>query len=151
MEFARSESVSEVSAGGFVISSENSNQVAVIGKLNRGGRLEWCVPKGHQEDQETLQEAAIREVFEETGLRAKILEYLGEVKYDFFLSRKTISKTVHVYLMQQIGGSLSLDFDPHHEASEIAWVKIDQLRAKLTHPNEKQIADVLVKKFEDIN
>jgi 8-oxo-dGTP pyrophosphatase MutT (NUDIX family) len=149
MENRKPEPAKEVSAGGFVISSENSDQIALIGRLNRGGRLEWCVPKGHPEGEESLEEAAIREVYEETGLKAEILDYLGEVKYDFSMSRKHISKTVHIFLMKQVGGTLSLDFDPHHEASEVTWVKVEELISKLTHPNEKRIARVLVKKLED--
>jgi 8-oxo-dGTP pyrophosphatase MutT (NUDIX family) len=149
MDTPKPDPVKEVSAGGFVMSSKNSNEVAVIGKLNRGGRLEWCVPKGHPEVEESIEEAAIREVFEETGLKAEILDYLGEVKYDFSMSRKHISKTVHIFLMKQVGGVLSLEFDPHHEATEVTWVKVEELISKLTHPNEKRIAKVLVKKLED--
>ena len=147
----KSESAKEVSAGGFVISRDEPKQVALIGRLNRGGRLEWCVPKGHLEGEETLEEAAIREVYEETGLRAEISDYLGEVKYAFTISKKYITKTVHIFLMRQVGGVLSLDFDPHHEASEVTWVKVEELTSKLTHPNEKRIAEVLVKKLEELS
>jgi 8-oxo-dGTP pyrophosphatase MutT (NUDIX family) len=70
-------SSSEVSAGGFVISKTDGSLVALMARFNRGGKLEWCIPKGHLEADETKEQAALREVFEETGLEAKIIDYLG--------------------------------------------------------------------------
>lgn len=141
---ANSGSVREVSAGGFVISQTDPRSIALMARVNRGGKLEWCIPKGHPENQESSEQAAIREVFEETGLRAEISDYLGEVRYQFLQSGKRITKTVHVYLMKQTGGELSLEHDPHHEASELAWVNIDELKNKLSHDNEKRIAEKVV-------
>lgn len=139
-----SESVAEVSAGGFVISKDDPSLIALMARFNRGGKLEWCIPKGHPEQQESMEEAAIREVFEETGLVVEIDQLLGEVKYQFSQAGQKVTKTVHVFLMRQIGGELSLEHDPHHEASELAWVKIDDLLAKLSHSNEKRIAQIVV-------
>lgn len=130
----------EVSAGGFVVSKSDPDSIALMARFNRGGKLEWCIPKGHLEPGETNEQAAIREVFEETGLVVEITSYLGEVSYQFIQSGQRISKTVHVYLMKQLSGELSMAHDPHHEASELAWVKKDQLLTKLSHGNEKKIA-----------
>jgi 8-oxo-dGTP pyrophosphatase MutT (NUDIX family) len=130
----------EVSAGGFVVSKSDPDSIALMARFNRGGKLEWCIPKGHLEPGETNEQAAIREVFEETGLVVEITSYLGEVSYQFIQSGQRISKTVHVYLMKQLSGELSMANDPHHEASELAWVKKDQLVTKLSHGNEKKIA-----------
>jgi 8-oxo-dGTP pyrophosphatase MutT (NUDIX family) len=139
-----SESVAEVSAGGFVISMTDPQSIALMARFNRGGKLEWCIPKGHPEEEESIEQAAIREVFEETGLVVEIEAHLGEVKYQFSQSGKKISKTVHVFLMRQVAGELSLEHDPHHEASELAWVKVDDLLAKLSHSNEKRVAEIVV-------
>jgi 8-oxo-dGTP pyrophosphatase MutT (NUDIX family) len=130
----------EVSAGGFVISKSDPKLVALMARFNRGGKLEWCIPKGHLEQNETSEQAALREVFEETGLEAEIIEHLGEVNYQFIQDGSKISKTVHVYLMKQTGGSLSFENDPHKEASELEWVKASELLARLSHGNEKRIA-----------
>lgn len=140
----KQELVNEVSSGGFVISSEDPNLVALMARFNRAGKLEWCIPKGHTEPGETVEQAAVREVFEETGLEAKILEKIGEVKYQFSQAGKNISKTVHVYLLQQTGGHLTMENDPHHEASELAWVSIDELQNKLSHSNERKVAEKIV-------
>ena len=73
----------EISAGGFVVSKTDSSMVALMARFNRGGKLEWCIPKGHLEPGESNEQAALREVFEETGLKAEITDYLGDVSYTF--------------------------------------------------------------------
>jgi 8-oxo-dGTP pyrophosphatase MutT (NUDIX family) len=132
----------EVSAGGLVISKTDPELVALMARFNRGGKLEWCIPKGHLEEDETKEQAAVREVFEETGLTAEISDYLGDVNYTFSQKGKTVSKTVHVFLMKQTSGELSMDHDPNHEASQLAWVKLDELVTTLSHGSEKRIAQV---------
>jgi len=131
-----------------VISKSDPNLVALMARFNRGGKLEWCIPKGHLEQNETSEQAAIREVFEETGLEAEIIQHLGEVNYQFIQDGAKISKTVHVYLMQQTGGELSFDKDPHKEASELEWVQVSELLARLSHGNEKRIAKVAIELIE---
>jgi 8-oxo-dGTP pyrophosphatase MutT (NUDIX family) len=138
----------EVSAGGFVISKSDPKLVALMARFNRGGKLEWCIPKGHLEKNETAEQAALREVFEETGLQAKVIASLGEVNYQFIQDGAKISKTVHVYLMQQTGGELSFEHDPHKEASELEWVKVSELLARLSHGNEKRIAKMAIELIE---
>jgi 8-oxo-dGTP pyrophosphatase MutT (NUDIX family) len=138
----------EVSAGGFVISKSDPNLVALMARFNRGGKLEWCIPKGHLEGNETSEQAALREVFEETGLEAKVITSLGEVNYQFIQDGAKISKTVHVYLMQQTGGELSFEHDPHKEASELEWVQVSELLARLSHGNEKRIAKMAIELIE---
>ena len=138
----------EVSAGGFVISKSDPTLVALMARFNRGGKLEWCIPKGHLEQDETSEQAALREVFEETGLEAQIIQHLGEVNYQFIQDGSKISKTVHVYLMQQTGGELSFDKDPHKEASELEWVQVSELLARLSHGNEKRIAKLAIELIE---
>jgi 8-oxo-dGTP pyrophosphatase MutT (NUDIX family) len=143
--------VTEVSAGGFVVSSENPNLVCLMARFNRGGKLEWCIPKGHLEQDETIEQAALREVFEETGLEAEITESLGEVNYQFIQAGQRISKTVHVFLMKQVGGELSFDNDPHKEASELEWVQSSELLTRLSHGNERRIARLAIELIEAQN
>jgi 8-oxo-dGTP pyrophosphatase MutT (NUDIX family) len=138
----------EVSAGGFVISKSDPNLVALMARFNRGGKLEWCIPKGHLEQNETNEQAALREVREETGLVAEIITHLGEVNYQFIQDGKRIAKTVQVYLMQQTGGVLSFEHDPHKEASELEWVAVSELLARLSHGNEKRIAKMAIELIE---
>jgi 8-oxo-dGTP pyrophosphatase MutT (NUDIX family) len=119
-----------------------------MARFNRGGKLEWCIPKGHLEPEETTEQAALREVFEETGLGAEITDYLGDVSYTFNQKGKNVSKTVHVYLMNQVSGELTMEHDPNHEASELAWVKLSELIERLSHVSEKRIAQVALELIE---
>lgn len=130
----------EVSAGGLVVSSADSNLVALISHRNRAGREDWCIPKGHPEGDESLEQAAVREVFEETGLKAEIIETLGVISYRFKVGKTRIEKTVHHFLMQQIGGALDATNDPAGEVLDAAWVPLDKLLEVLAHENERKIA-----------
>jgi 8-oxo-dGTP pyrophosphatase MutT (NUDIX family) len=132
--------VAETSSGGFVLCSDGSFRVALIGRLNRGGRIDWCVPKGHPEGDETIEQAAVREIAEETGLVAEVLEHLGDIAYEFQTPEKTVVKTVHHFLLQQVGGDLTVENDPDHEAVDVKWFALDQLEKQLSHENEKKLA-----------
>lgn len=132
--------VEETSAGGFVLAQDGTLRVALIGRQTRTGRIDWCVPKGHPEGQENLEQAAVRELFEETGLEVEIVEALGEIKYEFSAGNKLISKTVHHFLMRQTGGYLTVENDPQQEAVDVQWFEIDNLHISLAHENERRIA-----------
>lgn len=132
--------VEETSSGGFVLAADGSPRVALIGRLNRAGRIDWCVPKGHPEGQETLEQAAVREIAEETGLEAEVLTSLGDIFYEFSAGSKLIAKTVHHFLMRQTGGGLTIENDPQHEAVDVQWFDIDTLDQTLAHENERMMA-----------
>lgn len=132
--------VEETSAGGFVLAQDGSLRVALIGRETRSGRIDWCVPKGHPEGEENHEQAAIREIAEETGLEVVIIERLGDIKYEFSAGNKLISKTVHHFLMRQVGGYLTVENDPQQEAVDVQWFEIDTLHETLAHENERRIA-----------
>ncbi|MDG2497837.1 MAG: NUDIX hydrolase [Aquiluna sp.] len=132
--------VKEVSAGGLVISSSNPSQVALISHRNRGGGRDWVIPKGHVEGSESLEQTAIREVAEETGIKCQIVSKLGEINYSFTVGKKRIKKTVHHFLLQQVGGELSAENDPTGEVLDVQWFEINELDNVLGHANEKLIS-----------
>ena len=135
--------VEEVSSGGIVIDMEDpSFPVAIIARYNRGGRLEWCLPKGHPEGEESNEEAAVREIEEETGISGRILAPLGSVDYWFTVTNYRVHKTVHHFLLQATGGELTIENDPDHEAVDVAWVPLNSLGKRLSFPNERRIADL---------
>ena len=135
-------SVEETSAGGVVVDrAQQPPAVALIARLNRAGQVEWCLPKGHPEGDETLEQAALREVAEETGIRGRVIAPLGSIDYWFSVPHKRIHKVVHHYLIEAVGGRLSIEGDPDAEAIDVAWVPFEELGGRLTFPNERRIAD----------
>ena len=133
--------VEERSAGGVVVDvHEGEARIAVIARRNRAGRLEWCLPKGHIEGQETLVETAAREVAEETGIEARVLVELGTIDYWFATPDRRIHKFVHHYLLEATGGYLTIENDPDHEAVDVAWLPLREAHRHLTFPNERRIA-----------
>lgn len=133
----------EVSAGGVVVNFDDPKlPVAIIARLNRGGRLEWCLPKGHPEGNETNSQAAAREIEEETGISGDVLASLGSIDYWFSVSGRRVHKTVHHFLLSATGGYITTEKDPDHEAVDVAWVNIDDLGRKLSFPNERRIAEI---------
>lgn len=133
--------VEETSAGGLVVDvSDNPLRAAVIARLNRAGRVEWCLPKGHLEDGETPEDAAVREIEEETGIRGRVLGSLGTIDYWFSAEGRRVHKLVHHYLLEATGGTLSVEGDPDQEAIDVAWVPLVDLFSLLAFPNERKIA-----------
>ena len=132
--------VGEISAGGIVVNTKVSHlPTAIIARRNRGGRLEWCLPKGHLENEETPAEAAIREVAEETGIDATIMQPLGVIDYWFTGDDRRVHKIVHHFLLAAVGGELSVEGDPDQEAEEAAWVPLLDLPTRLAYPNERRL------------
>src|SRR5690625_3379959 len=146
--------VREISAGGMVVREHRgSHQVAIIARYNRGGRLEWVLPKGHPEGGEDHHEAAMREVAEETGISGDILTELGHIEYTFTVPGRRIHKTVHHFLLRATGGELSIENDPDQEAGDVAWVDVDRLTGRLTFLNERRIVELareMMAEFFDI-
>jgi 8-oxo-dGTP pyrophosphatase MutT (NUDIX family) len=136
--------IEEVSAGGLVVDAINGvAQAAVIARRNRGGRLEWCLPKGHLEPGESPAEAAVREIREETGIDSKVVRLLGTIDYWFIGEGSRIHKIVHHYLLSGEGGQLTAENDPDAEAEQVAWVPLDELRDRLAYPNERRLAQLV--------
>jgi 8-oxo-dGTP pyrophosphatase MutT (NUDIX family) len=131
--------VNEFSAGGLVVDLTGEIPCgALIGRTDRRGRLLWSLPKGHIEQGETAEQAAVREVEEETGIAGVILGELGVIDFWFVADGRRVHKTVHHYLMRAIGGELS---DADIEVTEVAWVPLPQIRAQLAYPDERGLID----------
>lgn len=134
-------SLEETSAGGVVIDVRSGAAwLALIARHNRAGRLEWCLPKGHVEAGETLVETAVREVAEETGIHGRALVTLGTIDYWFSTPRFRIHKRVHHYLLEALGGEITVENDPDREAVDAAWFRLDEVEHRLTFANERRIA-----------
>jgi 8-oxo-dGTP pyrophosphatase MutT (NUDIX family) len=116
---------------------DNGRENAVlIGRLDRHGQLLWSLPKGHIEDGETVEQTAVREVKEETGISAHVLRPLGSIDYWFVAERRRVHKTVHHFLLEAVGGELS---DEDVEVTEVAWVPVAELETKLAYADERKL------------
>jgi 8-oxo-dGTP pyrophosphatase MutT (NUDIX family) len=131
----RLRTVDETSAGGLVVDPERAS-AALIGRLDRRGRLLWSLPKGHIESGETPEQAAIREVAEETGIAGRVLAPLGTIDYWFVAEDRRVHKTVHHFLMVAVGGELS---DEDMEVTEVAWVPLGELDGRLAYADERRL------------
>ncbi|MGB8404809.1 MAG: NUDIX hydrolase, partial [Mycobacterium sp.] len=139
----RLRTVHETSAGGLVIDGldgpKDGQVAALIGRVDRRGRMLWSLPKGHIEVGETAEQTAIREVAEETGVQSSVLAALGSIDYWFVTEGRRVHKTVHHYLMRFVGGELS---DDDVEVTEVAWVPLKELSARLAYADERKLAEV---------
>jgi 8-oxo-dGTP pyrophosphatase MutT (NUDIX family) len=113
-------------------------EVVVIVPVKRasdGGRV-LGLPKGHLDGDETPQEAARREVAEETGVTAKLVDELGEVTYRYERRGRPIAKTVRFYLFSYVSGSVE---DHDHEIEEARWIPLEQAARELTYAGEREM------------
>lgn len=125
---------SEYSAGGVVYRRAGDRYEIVV--VHRNRHTDWSLPKGHIERGETREQAALREVKEETGLDARIVTYLGEVVYFYRRAGGMTRKSVYHFLMEHTGG----DFGPPNWEVDVArWVPIDEAGEVLTYRNDLRI------------
>jgi len=133
----------EVSAGGVVYRrTDDGIEVVLASRRTRRGQLAWGLAKGGIEMGETREQAAIREVREETGLTADIEVDLGDTKYMYVWDDIRIRKTVHFFLMRHTGGNVD---DRDDEMEEIRWFPMDRAIKRAAYRGER---DMLVKASE---
>jgi 8-oxo-dGTP pyrophosphatase MutT (NUDIX family) len=123
----------ESSYGGVVV---RDGDVLVIAPA---GRPEvTTLPKGRGQPGESEEETAAREVREETGVEARILERLGNVEYWYRRSGLRVFKTVGYYLCDYVSGDTS---DHDDEVDEARWMSLERARTELSYPGERRIIE----------
>ncbi|WP_342318735.1 NUDIX hydrolase [Corynebacterium mayonis] len=149
----------ETSAGGLVVSgmaeavADNGSvdlariYVALIGRIDRRGRLLWSMPKGHVEPGEHQWKTAEREVWEETGIRGEAFDSLGVIDYWFVSDGVRIHKTVHHNLLRFVDGILN-DDDP--EVTEVTWVPMSELIEHLAYADERKLARIAFDRMPEL-
>jgi 8-oxo-dGTP pyrophosphatase MutT (NUDIX family) len=132
-----------VSAGGVVLAEPRPDApVALVAHRSPKGVLQWTLPKGAQEQGETVTEAALREVREETGLDVELIGPLDTIDYWFVWTpeQTRYHKFVHYFLMRATGG----DFARHDAEMEAAeWVAADEARRRMAFANERRLLDLV--------
>src|SRR3990172_9261911 len=136
------------SAGGIVIKQDEPARHRLKSKALSGGdgprilvtqhskHKGWDFPKGHREIYESEEQTALREVEEETGVKAEIIERVGETKYFYYEEGERVLKTVAFYLMKYIKeGEATTAF----EVSDQVWLPIEKVEEKLTFKDTKEL------------
>lgn len=133
----------ETSAGGLVLDRLGPTaRGALIGRLDRSGRLLWSLPKGHVEQGESETQTAVREVAEETGITGTVVGKLGTIDFWFAAAGQRVHKTVHHYLLVAADPVQGLELsDADVEVSEVAWVPLEELRGRLAYADERRLLD----------
>ena len=126
--------VEETSAGGLVV--DDQGRAALIARTDRRGRLLWSLPKGHLEEGESLEAAAVREVSEETGITGRVLAPLGVIDFYFTAADRRVHKTVHHYLLVAESGELSA---ADIEVDDVDWVPLEEVTERLAYADERRL------------
>ena len=145
---ARLIAATATSAGGIVIRFADAIPHFVAGRRRRErDGATWTLPKGTPILGERLEETALREVQEETGLRVRIVSPLDSISYTFVQHGTRIYKTVHYFLMEPIGGSLE---DHDHEFEEVRWVSFQEAPALLSFETERSLVGLAAGRLPEV-
>ena len=123
-------------AGGIVTRVVLSGRVEVA-CIYRESRGDWTFPKGKLDEGETFEQAAIREVLEETGMHCRVERFVGTTTYTH---RKGRPKIVAYYLMSHDEGV----FEPNEEVDVLVWLPLEHVRAHLTWERDQELFDLVV-------
>ena len=130
--------VEQVSAGGVVFRMQGSVQEIAIVRIVP--ELRWQLPKGIIDPGETIEQAALREVREESGVEAELVSPIETIEYWFIANhggrRRRYHKFVHVFLMRYKGGDVG---DHDNEVDESRWVDIETAREMLEFKSERDV------------
>jgi 8-oxo-dGTP pyrophosphatase MutT (NUDIX family) len=125
----------EFSAGGVVVSGGRVIVIVPVKRAADGSRV-LGLPKGHPDGDETPEQAARREVNEETGVTGELLGELGDVHYHYERKGRSIAKVVRFFLFEYQSGDLA---DHDHEIEEARWMPLEQAAQELTFPGEREM------------
>ena len=125
-----------VAAGGVVLRRAPAGDEVVL--AGRRADRSWVFPKGTPDGRETLEETALREVREETGLEVLIIRPIAVMDYWFAAGGERIHKLVHFFLMEATGGDVSRH---DHEYDDVRWVPAAEARSMLSFDSYRAILD----------
>jgi 8-oxo-dGTP pyrophosphatase MutT (NUDIX family) len=136
----RTREVEEISAGGVVVRDGQVLLVVPTRRAANGARV-IALPKGHLDGDESEEQAAAREVREEGGVDARLIEPLGDVRYHYRRDGRLIAKRVRFFLFEFQSGSVD---DHDHEIEDARWVPLEQAIAELTYPGERDMVRLVL-------
>ena len=135
----------EFSAGGVVVNTRREVVVIVPTRRAADGSKVLALPKGHPDGGESPAEAALREVREEAGVEAEVVDSLGEVRYWYQRSGRRIAKVVEFFLLRYLSG----DVDDHdHEVEHARWMPADEAARTLSYAGEREMVRKALSRLE---
>jgi len=141
----------EFSAGGVVLrNGVRPCECVVIVPTRRakGGDRVLALPKGHPEGDESGADAALREIREETGIEARLVDKLGDVRYVYTWGGERIFKVVSFFLLRYSGGRLGdLPAATAHEVDEVRWLPLDEAPTLLAYKGEREMAEKAISRL----
>lgn len=117
-------------------SEEDGGEGIEVVLVGRSQSNLWALPKGTPLPGETIEQVAVREVREETGLEAHVITYVGSVSYSFVHDHIRYQKHVRHFLLEATGGDTALH---DHEYDQVAWFPLPEASRLLTYQNEAHI------------
>jgi len=126
----------EFSAGGVVVRGDECVVIVPVKRSQEGKRV-LALPKGHPDGDETPEQAATREVREETGVEPELVEPLGDVTYFYQRKGRRIHKRVRFFLFRYVSGSTD---DHDQEIEDARWMPLAEAAENLTYPGEREMA-----------
>ena len=139
------ESRNEISAGGVVYRREGDGiEMALAARRTRRGELAWGLAKGAIEPGESEEQAAVREVLEETGLEVDVEADLGDIRYFYVWEDVRVRKRVHFFLMRMTGGDVA-----HHvtELEDVRWVPLRSALKRAAYKGEREVIERAVERL----
>jgi 8-oxo-dGTP pyrophosphatase MutT (NUDIX family) len=127
---------SEFSAGGVVVRDHACIVIVPARRAADGSRV-LTLPKGHPHGAESAADAALREVREETGVEAALVEKLGDIRYWYMRRGRRITKVVSFFLLDYVSGELD---DHDHEVEHAEWMALEEAARRLTYQGERDMA-----------
>ena len=124
-------------AGGVIVRRDGEGGAPELALIHRPKYDDWSLPKGKLDDGEDWEEAALREVEEETGLRCRLLDELEPVAYRDPKDRR---KIVRYWVMEPVSG----DFAPSKEVDRFEWMGIEEALDRLTYPHDAELVRAAV-------
>jgi 8-oxo-dGTP diphosphatase len=129
MEFDNSTELVQAAGGLLIRRQDGKLEIALV---HRPIHQDWSYPKGKLDDGETFEDAARREVFEETGFVCRLLRFIGHTEY---LDRKGRPKVVAYWVMSLEAGA----FEPNEEVDELRWLDIAAAGLQLTYERDRDL------------